>query len=248
MDTLVLVVVLGAVFAGFVQGLSGFAFSMCSMSIWAWAVEPQLAAVLAVFGGLTGQIITAFSVRRGFNRALLLPFLIGGLAGIPLGVAVLPHLDMLLFKAVLGGFLALWCPFLLIAWRLPRVTFGGRWADGIVGVIGGAMGGIGGFSGAIPTLWCSLRGMEKDTQRTVIQNFNLSILAVTMASYVATGAVRLDMLPWFAIVGLAVLVPSLLGARLYLGISEATFRVVVLVLLTLSGCALLAASMPKLLG
>lgn len=248
MDALVFVVVLGAMFAGFVQGLSGFAFGLCAMSVWAWAVEPQLAAALSVFGALTGQIIAAFSVRRGFDLRLLLPFLAGGLLGVPLGVAVLPHLDVLTFKAVLGGFLALWCPVMLMARRLPPVTVGGRIADGLIGLIGGAMSGLGGFTGAIPTLWCSLRRMSKDTQRTIIQNFNLAILSVTMATYVATGVVRVDMLPWFAIVAPAMLVPSLLGARLYIGISEATFRVVVLLLLTLTGCALLASSVPRLLG
>ena len=40
---------------------------------------------------------------------------------------------------------------------------------------------------------------------------------------------------------------SLLGARLYLGISEARFRQVVLGLLTLSGVAMLVASVPKVL-
>ncbi len=63
----ILVVALGAAVAGFVQGLSGFAFGMVAMSFWAWVLEPQLAAVLSVFGSLTGQIIAAFTVRREFH-------------------------------------------------------------------------------------------------------------------------------------------------------------------------------------
>jgi hypothetical protein len=43
------------------------------------------------------------------------------------------------------------------------------------------------------------------------------------------------------------LVPSLLGARLYVGISETTFRNVILGLLTASGVALLAAALPLLI-
>jgi hypothetical protein len=54
-------------------------------------------------------------------------------------------------------------------------------------------------------------------------------------------------LPMLAIVLPAMLIPTLLGARLYIGISEATFRRVVLGLLTLSGIAMLAASLPKLI-
>ena len=41
----------GAAVAGFVQGLSGFAFGMVAMSIWVWGVEPRVAAVMTVMGG-----------------------------------------------------------------------------------------------------------------------------------------------------------------------------------------------------
>lgn len=248
MDPMIWIVIVGAAVAGFVQGLSGFAFSLVAMSFWAWAVDPRLAAAMAVFGGLTGQIIAAFSVRRGFDLGLLWPFLAGGLLGIPIGVAVLPLLDVDLFKAVLGTVLVLWCPVMLIAPRLPRIRSGGRAADGAAGLIGGVMGGIGGFTGAVPTLWCTLRGMEKDRQRSVVQNFNLATLAATMAAYLATGVVTADMLPMFAIVLPAMLIPTILGTRVYLGISETTFRRIVLLLLTAAGLALLSSSLPNLLG
>ena len=241
------IVAVGAAVAGFVQGLSGFAFGMVAMSFWAWVLDPRLAAALAVFGALTGQLLAVFSVRRGFNWPLLWPFLLGGLAGIPLGVLILPHLDMDWFKAVLGALLALWCPVMLMAQRLPRIA-GNRWGDGAVGLVGGVMGGIGGFAGSVPTLWCTLRGFGKDTQRAVIQNFNLSMLAVTMATYLATGIVTRDMAPMFAVVAPAMLIPTLLGTRLYIGISEVAFRRLVLGLLTCSGLTLLASSVPRLLG
>lgn len=72
-----------------------------------WGLEPRLAATLSVFGALVQELVAVFTVRRGFNLRLLLPFVLGGLAGIPLGVMVLPQLDMDWFKALLGGFLAL---------------------------------------------------------------------------------------------------------------------------------------------
>lgn len=241
------IVAIGAAVAGFVQGLSGFAFGMVAMSFWAWVLDPRLAAALAVFGALTGQLLAVFSVRRGFNWPLLWPFLLGGLVGIPLGVLVLPHLDMDWFKAVLGALLALWCPVMLVAQRLPRIG-GNRWGDGAVGLVDGVLGGIGGFAGSVPTLWCTLRGFNKDTQRAVIQNFNLSMLSVTMAIYLATGIVTRDMAPMFAVVAPAMLIPTLLGTRLYIGISEVTFRRMVLGLLTCSGLTLLASSVPQLLA
>lgn len=248
MDSVLWIVAVGAVAAGFVQGLSGFGFSMVAMSFWAWALEPRLAAVLAVCGALTGQVVAAATVRRGFDKARLLPFVLGGFAGIPLGVALLPRLDMDVFKLVLGTLLVLWCPAMLLARRLPRITAGGRVADAAVGLSGGVMGGLGGFTGVLPTLWCTLRGLDKDVQRAIIQNFNLAMLLVTFATYAATGLITRATLPLLALVIPAMLVPSLLGARLYLGISEARFRQIVLGLLTLSGVAMLVASGPKVLA
>ncbi|WP_042878755.1 sulfite exporter TauE/SafE family protein [Cupriavidus necator] len=247
MDTVILVVALGAMVAGFVQGLSGFAFGLTAMSFWAWSLDPRLAASMAVFGALTGQIIAVVTMRRGFKLGRLLPFLIGGLAGIPVGVAILPTLDLQLFKAFLGTFLVLWCPTMLAVRNLPKITAGGRLADGIVGGVGGIMGGIGGFTGTIPTLWCSLRGFDKDEQRAIIQNFNLALLLVTMGIYVEKGIMTRDMLPMLAIVAPSMLIPTILGARLYVGISEATFRKIVLSLLAASGVALLTSSVPHLL-
>lgn len=248
MDPPMWIVVLGAVVAGFVQGLSGFAFGLVAMSFWAWTVEPQLAAAMTVFGALTGQIIAAVSVRRGFNPGLLLPFLAGGILGIPVGVLILPSLDIHMFKLVLGALLVVWCPLMLFARHLPRITAGGSLADGLIGFIGGVMGGIGGFTGPIPTLWCTLRQWEKDTQRAIIQNFNLAALSATMVAYVATGKISIEMLPTLAVVAPAMFVPTLLGARLYIGISESTFRKIVLSLLTASGVGLLASALPHVAG
>ena len=123
-----------------------------------------------------------------------------------------------------------------------------RLADGVSGLLGGVCGGIGGFTGPIPTLWCTLRGLERDAQRSIVQNFNLAMLAVSFAIHAAAGHVTPVMLPLLALVGVCVLVPVLLGARLYIGISDAAFRQLVLALLTASGVALLAGSLPTLLA
>ena len=245
---MIAIIALGAVIAGFVQGLSGFGFGLTALSIWAWMVEPGLAAVLAVFGGLVGQIIAAVTMRRGFNLALLAPFILGGFVGIPLGVFLLPLLDIAMFKAALGTFLVLWCPAMLFVRDMPRIRFGGRIADALVGLIGGVMGGLGGFTGAVPTLWCTLRGMDKDTQRAVIQNFNLAMLTATMAAYFATGMAQAVALPLYALVALAVTVPVLAGARFYVGLSEQRFRQTVLTVLTLAGIAMLASAVSALIG
>ena len=240
----ILLLVAGAAVAGFVQGISGFGFAMVSMSFWVWGIEPRVAAVMAVFGSLSGQLLAAATVRRGLSARTLLPFLAGGAVGIPIGVWALPLFDPQVFRLAIGVMLVVFCPTLLLSSRMPHVTRGGRAADGLAGAVGGFMGGLGGFTGVAPTLWCTLRGYDKDRQRSVIQNFNLAALSVTMVTYAVAGAVTRDMLPSFAIVLAALVVPSLLGARVYRGLSPAAFRSVVLSLLSGVGLVMVAASLP----
>ena len=244
MDSTWWVVIIGAVVAGFVQGLSGFAFSLVATSIWIWTLPPQLVAALAVFGALAGQVVAAVTTRRPLQWTKLAPLLTGGLCGLPIGVWLLPKLDVSTFQFSVGALMALWCPVMLLSGRIPHIQRGGRWADAAAGMAGGVAGAIGGFTGPLPTLWCTLRGWDKDTLRGVIQNFNLVMLAVTFVSYVATGLITRAMLPQLGLVAAALLVPVLLGARLYAGISPEAFRRLVLVLLACTGAALLVKSAP----
>ena len=243
-----LLLVVGAAVAGLVQGVAGFAFSMVAMSFWVWAIEPRVAAAMAVFGSLAGQVLAALTVRRPLVASTLLPFLAGGAIGIPLGVLALPHFDAALFKLAIGAILVVCCPAMLLAGIGPRITAGGRIADALAGALGGVMGGLGGFTGVAPSLWCTLRGYDKDLQRSVIQNFNLAMLSMTMASYVLAGAITPDMLPKFALVLAALVVPSFLGARIYLGISALGFRRVVLGVLFVAGMLMIAASLPAVIA
>jgi hypothetical protein len=240
------ILAVGAAVAGLVQGISGFAFAMVAMSIWVWGVEPQLAAVMAVFGGLTGQIISVIRVRRGWHLSLLWPFVMGSALGIPIGTRLLPMLDANRFKLVLGGMLVVCCTAMLATKRLPSITHGGRLADAAVGLLGGVMAPLSGFSGLAPALWATLRGYTKDAHRAVLQNFNLVVLAATMASLVWTGRARAEHLPNMGVVAASLVVPSIWGSKIYLGMSPVAFRNGVLWILVFAGLTMLASALKNL--
>ena len=244
MDSTWWLVIVGAMVAGFVQGLSGFAFSLVATSIWIWTLPPQLVAAMSVFGALAGQVVAALTTRRPMMWPKLAPLLAGGLCGLPLGVWLLPSLDSTTVQFGVGALMAIWCPVMLLSGRIPHIQHGGRWADAAAGLAGGVAGAIGGYTGPVPTLWCTLRGWDKDTLRGVIQNFNLVMLSVTFISYLATGLITRAMLPQLGLVAAALLVPVLMGARLYAGISPEAFRRIVLMLLACTGAVLLVKAGP----
>jgi len=82
--------ILGAMIAGFVQGLTGFAFALIAMSFWIWVLPPQLAAPLVVFASLWSHIIALGKEQKHqLPFSLVLPYIIAGLIGVPLGTYLL---------------------------------------------------------------------------------------------------------------------------------------------------------------
>lgn len=238
MDMTLLIVLLGAAAAGFAQGVSGFAFSLVALSIWAWAVEPQLAAPMSVFGALVGQLVALPWVWRGFDLRKLLPLVIGGLAGVPLGAFLLQWLDPTLFRFALGLFLLVYCPVMLMLPSDYSWPHGGRIADGASGFAGGVLGGLAGISGPVPTLWTTLRGWDKDTQRGVLQAFNIAMHVATLTVYALSGKLTGDVLVMFAWIAPALAIPAVLGVLLFRRLAARTFRRLILLLLLVSGLTL----------
>ena len=229
------------------QGLSGFAFALVALSIWAWAVEPQVAAPLAVFGSLVGQLLALPMLWRGVSLKRLAPFILGGVIGVPLGVFLLGVINPAGFKLGLGIFLLVYCPAMLLAPARLALVWGGAWADGLAGWIGGVCGGIGGLAGGIPTLWCTLRGWDKDTQRGVMQVFNITMHVTTLLSYAVVGHVFTPrVLGLFAVIAPAMAGPVLLGTLVFKRLDQKAFRRLVLALLFASGVVLTSSSLAAL--
>lgn len=238
MDLSLVIILAGAAAAGFAQGVSGFAFSLVALSIWAWAVEPQMAAPMSVFGALVGQLVALPWVWRGFSLRRLLPLVVGGLIGVPLGVYLLQWLDPNLFKFCLGVFLLIYCPLMLVLPSDYSFKRGGRIADGLAGFGGGVLGGMAGISGPVPTLWTTLRGWDKDTQRGVLQAFNIAMHTMTLSAYAVTGGITGETLVLFAWIAPALAIPAVLGVLLFQRMATRTFRRLILVLLLVSGLTL----------
>ena len=243
MSSTILAVLGGAVAAGFVSGLSGFGFGMIAISIWAWVLAPKLIAPLVVAGSLVGQLVSLGALRMRVDWPRLLPFLVGGVIGVPFGVALLDIIDVRVFRAVTGAALIFYCGGMLLLANLPAIHWGGRLADGVIGLIGGAMGGLAGLTGPLPTLWCSLRGWDKDTQRAIFQSFNLAMQIITLAGYAWAGQLGGEFAGLCPIVLPAVLLPAWAGTMLYTRLSDVAFRRIILGLLLASGALLVSSSL-----
>ena len=239
----VAVLALGALGGGFVTGLAGFGTGLTALGLWLHVVSPAVAAALVAVCSVAGQLQSLYAVRRGVAWSRAWPFLVGGVLGVPLGVAALRVVDPTSLKIFLGTLLVGYTGLFLVLRRLPIVSAGGKVADGMVGFGGGALGGVAGLSGPLPTIWCGLRDWSADTQRGVYQPFNLMILGLVLCVYATQGVLTRQV--WgFALVCLpATILGAFLGIRLYGRVNDRQFRAVVLWALLLSGVALIVSNL-----
>jgi uncharacterized membrane protein YfcA len=139
-------------------------------------------------------------------------------------VAALTWANPAYVRAAIGAFLVVFSLYSLFRPAL-RVARGGQ--------------GLSGLAGIVVIIWCQLRGWTRDQQRAVFQPVAIAIFLMTGAWLGGTGAVGAQT-AWLFVLGLPVLLAGTwLGMKLYGRIDEAAFRKAVLVVLLVSGVALM---------
>lgn len=229
-----------ATFAGaVVAGLSGFAFGLVAASLWLYVLTPLQSASLIVGFGLLVQGYSVWKLRSALDWRRLWPFMIGAVVGVPVGVSLLTWADPKSVRLAVGIILiayslyAFFRPQLKLAAAVPPA------ADVAVGFANGALGGLTGLAGIVITIWCNLRGLPKDVQRTTFQPVAVVVFAMAALWLGAKGSLTLETAKLF-LLGLPFLFAGTwLGLKLFGRIDETTFRRIVLALLLASGVALL---------
>ena len=149
---------------------------------------PTMVPPLAALASVAAQMVGLFAVRKAFDWRRVAPYLIGALVGVPLGVWLLSVASPGVLRLSVAGFLVTYALFHLGGpARMSVGNWGGRKADGVVGVGGGILGGFAGLSGPLPVIWLQLRGGPSDQQRATYQPFNLIVLSLASAGMAIGG-------------------------------------------------------------
>jgi uncharacterized membrane protein YfcA len=227
----------GTFAAALVTGVAGFAFGIVAAAVWLHFLSPAQTTALIVAYGLIVQGISVWKLRRSIRLARLIPFLLGGAIGVPIGVELLRGTAPASFRLSIGIVLILFSIYSLVRPQVAPVT-ARKATDGAIGVLNGIIGGATGLAGIVLTIWCTLRGWPRDEQRTVFQPVGVAVFLMTGFWLGGTGLIGTDTLRLFMI-GLPVLLAGTwVGLRLYARLDEAGFRKVVLGLLLISGLGL----------
>lgn len=238
----IVIVLLGALVGGIVNGLTGFGTAITAMGLWLYVLPPTVAASLAIISSIVSQLQTLRMIWPAIRWPLVLPFLIPGVVGVPLGTLLLPHIEPRFFKLGIGIFLVLYPTYTLARRDQISSAWGGRTADGIVGFGGGVLGGLTGLSGVFPVVWTDIRGWTKEQRRGVVQAFNVTVLSLALASHALSGLLTRQVALVTAIALPATIGGAQFGAFIYRRLADLGYQRVVMLLLLSSGVALIWAS------
>jgi len=229
---------LSAFVGGVITGLAGFAMGLVVSGIWLHILTPTQTAVLIVIYGLLVQGHGVWKFRRALNLRRVVPLVVGGAFGVPIGVWLLAHLEPAYVRHAVGVLLVLYSLYGMLQPNLAPFRAAAP-ADTLVGFANGVLGGLTGLTGPIVVIWCQLTGVPRDMQRAIFQPVILAAFVVAIIGLGLGGAVTKDVVTLFALGAVPIAVGIWLGVHLYGRLDEAGFRRVILWLLLLSGLVLL---------
>lgn len=238
-----LVLILG--FAGFVAGMAGFGFSLFGVGV-LWILPPREGIPLLMLLSACSQIFSIAQLRasmpplRSWWPQGPAPCVIGGWAGLPVGLWLLSHLDAKLLCLLIGLILVAYSLWMILkpASMLPiRRTLPGALG---VGLLGGVVGGFCAAPGTVMVIWANLLGLSKEAQRATVQPYILAMQLLSLLLFVIRGGVFSGCLGILWVSSLTIIfLTTKLGVLVFKKLSNRTYNKLVVIMLALSGGSLL---------
>lgn len=188
-DAQLAVAILAIVAGAITAGLAGFAFSAIAGAILFHWLPPVEAVPLLLACSITTQLFSMARLWNAMRWRACIPYVCGGLLGIPLGAMLLKQTSAGVFAAGFGVFLIAYCTYMYF-----RPDFcirrSGRALEPFVGFGGGVIGGATAFPGALPAIWCNARGLTKLEQRGLVQPYILLMQIAAIIYFSKVGCSR----------------------------------------------------------
>ena len=240
-----LVLILAA--SALMSGLSGFGFSAIG-ALCLILLPPKLGVPLLMTLSAANQIMSLRQLKADLQPIKHwwpdgpAPYLLGGLVGVPVGLAILGALPTSDLMLLFGGFLVIYAAYSLARPHGAYATVQGNWlASSLVGMSGGVIGGFTAFPGAAVVVWNGLRHVPKREARAIVQPYIFVLQVLSIALLALQRPETFDRTYWglVAITVPVVLPCTMMGVKLYHSLSDINFRRVTFILLGISGLGLL---------
>ena len=233
--------VCGAIAGGFINGLSGTGTAMFALGFYLVVLDPvhavAIVTLMSVLAGFQGLWVVRAAIKAHPKRALR--FIVPGLCGVPLGLLLLTMINSGTLRFGIAVMLIIYGGYFSFRKALPAFTKATPYIDNGIGFIGGLLGGASGLSGAIPTMWVSMRSWPKAEIRALMQSFNMSILITTVTLLFFKGAYDATAIQALLITVPVGLIAAQIGIFVFRRLSDDMFRRLLIGLTFLMGIGVL---------
>jgi uncharacterized membrane protein YfcA len=215
---------------------TGFGLALVSMGLLVQILGIQVAAPLVALTAATLELILLVRYRRALNWKAVWQLSVASIAGIPLGILALRHVNDKVVLTVLGLVIVGYAVYALTNPRMPELSPGWAWEFGfLAGLLGGAYN----TSGPPAVIYGNTRRWSAPEFKSNLQSFFLLNDALVVTGH----AVSHHLTPvvwanyWLALPALGLGLAA--GLSLERFIHPAAFRKVVLLLLIVAGLRLI---------
>jgi uncharacterized membrane protein YfcA len=234
-----LVVSVGIFAGALISGLMGFAFSAVAGAILLHVLPPTDAVPLMMACSIIPQFSSLVTLRHSLKWGGSSLLIVGGVLGILPALYLLQHLDAGIFRIGYGTFLVVYAGWMMLRPAVARVEVSsGRLRDAFIGFGGGLIGGLTAMPGALPVIWCDLRGLPKDQQRGLVQPYIVAMQLFALALMFSRHSISRETLLSVTINLPALAAGTALGLVMFRRIDDALFRRILPAVLLLAGLML----------
>lgn len=232
-----MLILLTLLFAAFIQTTSGFGLALISMPLLTTQIGVQSAAPLVAVVTLLPEFAILLRHRQALNWRAVGLFTAAALPGIPLGLVFLHRFAPDVVTLLLGGVLATYALYALIAPSLPTLRHPG-WAVGL-GFLGGLLNGAYNTGGPPIIIYGTCRRWDAAQFKSNLQAYFLVASLLTLVAHLLGGTLTPTVRSYLPTALLGAGLGLLLGFAVERRIPAARFRQGVFLLLLILGLRLL---------
>ena len=158
-------------FAGGVQGLTGFGAGLVGVPLLVLMIDIKLAVAVSILQGLIITSSMAYDLRRYFDWGKIMPLLLGGIPGVLVGGYVFKHVNPDWLQMFLGVILISYSVFNLL-FRPKPLYLSSLWGY-IAGFLTGAISSVISVGGPPSIIYTTLTGWKKEEMKATLTGFFL---------------------------------------------------------------------------
>lgn len=168
-----------------ISSIAGFAFSpIAGAALLCCKSDPIVVVQILLVASLAQQLYCVWMLRGQIRSFEFVPYLVGSLATLPLGIFLLLNSRASILLPILGIFLLSYGSFIAVKPAIAVCSTNALLGRILAGALGGITGGLAAFPAAFVAIWCQVQGFDKGRQRSIVQPFILinQVVAITVLS------------------------------------------------------------------